>query len=40
MIYSIDRATPAQNLVHVSAEELEQIASRLREAGLVVQVNA
>ena len=40
MIYSIDRTTPAENLVHVGAEELERIASRLREAGLKVQVNA
>ena len=40
MIYSIDRATPAENLEHVGVEELERIASRLREAGLKVQVNA
>lgn len=40
MIYSIDRKTPAQNLVKVTAEELEAIATRIRTAGFTVQVNA
>ena len=40
MLYSIDRKTPAENLEKVSKEELERIAQRFREAGLVVQVNA
>ncbi len=40
MIYSIDRKTPAEALEKVSAEELEKIAERMREAGFTVQVNA
>ncbi len=40
MIYSIDRKTPAENLEKISAEELESIAARMREAGFNVQVNA
>ena len=40
MLYSIDRKTPAENLVKVSKEEMEQIAQRFRDAGLKVQVNA
>ncbi|MCM1484384.1 MAG: radical SAM protein [Muribaculaceae bacterium] len=39
MLYSIDRATPARNLVKVPREELEAIASRIRQAGIKVQVN-
>lgn len=40
MLYSIDRKTPAENLVKVSKEELERIAERFRSAGITVQVNA
>lgn len=40
MVYSIDRTTPAQNLQKVSADELERIAQRFRDAGITVQVNA
>ena len=40
MLYSIDRKTPAENLVKVSKEELERIAQRFRDAGIKVQVNA
>ena len=40
MLYSIDRKTPAENLVKVSREELERIAQRFRDAGIIVQVNA
>lgn len=40
MLYSIDRQTPAQNLVKVTADELEAIATRMRAAGFTVQVNA
>ena len=40
MLYSIDRKTPAENLVKVSKEEMERIAQRFRDAGLKVQVNA
>jgi len=40
MLYSIDRATPAENLVKVEADELERIAQRFRDAGITVQVNA
>ena len=39
MIYSLDRDTPASQLEAVSHEELEQIASRVRELGLSVQVS-
>lgn len=38
MIYSIDRKTPAENLVKVSRDELEKIAEKIREAGIKVQV--
>lgn len=39
MIYSLDRATPEQHLVKVPREELEAIASHIREAtGLEVSV--
>ena len=39
MIYSLDRATPEQHLVKVPREELDAIASRIREAtGLTVSV--
>lgn len=40
MLYSIDRKTPAENMEKVSAEELNRIAQRFRDAGLTVQVNA
>ena len=40
MLYSIDRQTPAQDLVKVTAPELEAIAARIRAAGFTVQVNA
>ena len=40
MLYSIDRKTPAENLVKVSKEELERIAEHFRGAGIKVQVNA
>jgi len=40
MLYSIDRKTPAEDLVKVSREELEKIAKRFRDAGIKVQVNA
>ena len=36
MIYSIDRSTPEEKLEKVSAEELEQIAQRLRAEGFTV----
>lgn len=39
MIYSIDRQTPARNLVKVPREELEAIAARITaETGVAVQV--
>ena len=37
MIYSIDRSTPEENLVKVGKEELDRIASVIREAGIKVQ---
>ena len=40
MLYSIDRKTPAENLVKVSKEELERIAEHFRSAGIKVQANA
>lgn len=38
MLYSIDRATPEENLQKVSAEELQRIGARIREAGIDVEV--
>lgn len=40
MLYSIDRKTPAENLVKVPAEELERIAGFFREKGFKVEVSA
>ena len=40
MVYSIDRDTPARGLSRVTREELERIASLVREAGFNVQVSA
>lgn len=39
MLYSIDRATPEENLQKVPKEELETIAERFRAKGIKVQVN-
>lgn len=39
MLYSIDRATPARQLVKVPREELDRIADRMRAQGITVQVN-
>lgn len=39
MLYSIDRATPEQQLVKVPREELDAIADQWRAAGITVQVN-
>ena len=39
MLYSIDRATPEENLQKVPIEELETIAERFRAKGIKVQVN-
>ena len=39
MLYSIDRATPEENLQKVPKEELEPIAERFRSKGIKVQVN-
>ncbi len=39
MIYTIDRDTPALGLEKVPIEELDQIAQRVKEAGLDVQVS-
>ena len=40
MLYSIDRATPAEQLVKVPAEELRAIGARIEaETGIHVQVN-
>lgn len=39
MLYSIDRKTPAENLVKVQRDELEKIAQRFINAGLKVQVS-
>jgi len=40
MIYTIARDTPAQGLEKISAEEMNKIADRVREAGFEVQVSA
>lgn len=39
MLYSLDRATPEENLQKVPKEELETIAERFRAKGIKVQVN-
>lgn len=39
MIYSLDRKTPAENLVKVPREELETIAERIRALGITVIVS-
>ncbi|MFI3239036.1 MAG: radical SAM protein [Bacteroidales bacterium] len=39
MIYSIDRETPEKELEKVSIDELEKIATKIREAGFNVKVN-
>lgn len=38
MIYTLDRATPAENLQKIPLEELETIAGKLRATGLQVKV--
>ena len=38
MIYPIARATPVHNLEKIGLSELEQIAAKVRQAGLTVQV--
>ena len=40
MLYSIDRKTPEEQLEKVEKEELEDIARRIEDAGIKVQVNA
>lgn len=40
MLYSIDRSTPAEHLIHVGADELRRIGSLVEAAGIDVQVNA
>lgn len=37
MIYSLDRSTPEEKLVKVERDELEQLAAKIREAGIEVQ---
>lgn len=39
MLYSIDRQTPARRLKKVEKEELEQIADKMRQTGIKVQVS-
>jgi wyosine [tRNA(Phe)-imidazoG37] synthetase (radical SAM superfamily) len=39
MVYSIDRTTPEENLIKVPREELEEIAIKIRAAGINTQVN-
>lgn len=39
MLYSLDRKTPEQALVKVEKPELEQIADKIRAAGIAVQVS-
>lgn len=38
MIYSLDRETPAKNLIKVSVEELNQLADKIRKRGFDVSV--
>lgn len=37
MIYSLDRSTPEEKLIKVEKEELDLIATRIKEAGIPVQ---
>ena len=37
MLFRSDRSTPEENLVKVGKEELDRIASVIREAGIKVQ---
>ena len=39
MLYSIDRKTPAEQLVKVERDELDSIAARIRQAGINVLVS-
>lgn len=39
MLYSIDRRTPARDLVKIETDQLESIARRIREAGINVTVS-
>lgn len=39
MLYSIDRQTPIKELEKVGRDELEQIAERIRQSGIKVQVS-
>lgn len=39
MVYSIDRPTPEQNLQKISKEELDQIAERIKAAGITIYGN-
>ena len=39
MVYSIDRPTPEQNLQKISKEELDQIAARIKAAGITIYGN-
>lgn len=39
MIYTIDRETPSKGLLKATKEELDAIATRVREAGLAVSVS-
>lgn len=38
MVYSIDRKTPAENLIKVPHDQLEKIAEKIRACGIKVQV--
>ena len=39
MIYTIDRETPVEGLLKASHEELDEIAEKVREAGINVSVS-
>jgi len=39
MIYTIDRDTPAGGLEKIKIKQLQQIASKVRELGISVQVS-
>ncbi len=38
MLYPIDRGTPAKDLIKLTKDELEAVATKVREAGIKVQV--
>jgi len=38
MLYSLDRATPAQQLEKISIQQLEKIAEKVRKLGMTIEI--